>query len=109
MSSVLKHGGYTARVEFSAEDRVFFGQMDDITDLISFEGNTVEELEKAFAEAVADYLALCAATGKQPEKPFKGSFNVRMRPELHRQAALASRERNMSLNQLVVEAVQRFL
>ena len=109
MSSVLKHGGYTARVEFSAEDRVFFGQMDDITDLISFEGNTVEELEKAFAEAVADYLALCAATGKQPEKPFKGSFNVRMRPELHRQAALASRERNMSLNQLVVEAVQRFV
>ena len=109
MSSVLKHGGYTARVEFSAEDRVFFGQLDDITDLISFEGNTVEELEKAFAEAVADYLALCAATGKQPEKPFKGSFNVRMRPELHRQAALASRERNMSLNQLVVEAVQRFL
>ena len=109
MSSVLKHGGYTARVEFSAEDRVFFGQLDDVTDLISFEGNTVEELEKAFAEAVADYLALCAATGKQPEKPFKGSFNVRMRPELHRQAALASRERNMSLNQLVVEAVQRFL
>lgn len=109
MSSVLKHGGYTARVEFSAEDRVFFGQLDDITDLISFEGHTVEELEKAFVEAVADYLTLCAATGKQPEKPFKGSFNVRMQPELHRQAALASRERNMSLNQLVVEAVRRFV
>ena len=109
MSSVLKHGGYTARVEFSAEDRVFFGQLDDITDLISFEGNTVEELENAFVGAVADYLALCAEIGKQPEKSFKGSFNVRMRPELHRQAALASRERNMSLNQLVVEAVQRFV
>ena len=109
MSSVLKHGGYTARVEFSAEDRVFFGQLDDITDLISLEGNTVEELENAFVEAVADYLALCAEIGKQPEKSFKGSFNVRMRPELHRRAALASRERNMSLNQLVVEAVQRFV
>ena len=109
MSSVLKHGGYTARVEFSAEDRVFFGQLDDITDLISFEGNTVEELENAFVEAVADYLALCVKIGKQPEKSFKGSFNVRMRPELHRRAALASRERNMSLNQLVVEAVQRFV
>ena len=109
MSSVLKHGGYTARVEFSAEDRVFFGQLDDITDLISFEGNTVEELENAFVGAVADYLALCAEIGKQPEKSFKGSFNVRMRPELHRRAALASRERNMSLNQLVVEAVQRFV
>ena len=109
MSSVLKHGGYTARVEFSAEDRVFFGKLDDITDLISFEGNTVEELENAFVEAVEDYLALCAAAGKRPEKPFKGSFNVRMQPELHRQAALASRERNMSLNQLVVEAVRRFV
>ena len=109
MSSVLKHGGYTARIEFSAEDRVFFGKLDDITDLISFEGNTVEELENAFVEAVDDYHALCATTGKQPEKPFKGSFNVRMQPELHRKAALVSRERNMSLNQLVVEAVQRFV
>ena len=109
MSSVLKHGGYTARVEFSAEDRVFFGKLDDITDLVSFEGKTVEELESAFVEAVEDYLELCATAGKQPEKPFKGSFNVRMQPDLHRRAALASRERNMSLNQLVVEAVQRFV
>ena len=107
MSSVLKHGAYTARVEYSAEDRVFFGKLDDITDLISFEGNTVDELETAFVEAVEDYVALCAATGKAPEKPFKGSFNVRMQPELHRQAALASRERNMSLNQFVVDAVRR--
>jgi predicted HicB family RNase H-like nuclease len=109
MSSVLKHGPYTARVEYSAEDRVFFGKLDDITDLVSFEGSTVEELETAFLEAVEDYLALCAANNKQPDKPFKGSFNVRMQPELHRQAALASRERNMSLNQLVVEAVRRFV
>ena len=109
MSSLLKHGIYTARVEYSAEDRVFFGKLDDITDLVSFEGSTVAELENAFAEAVEDYLALCAATGKTPDKPFKGSFNVRMQPELHRQAALASRERNMSLNQLVVEAVRRFV
>lgn len=109
MSSVLKHGAYTARVEYSAEDRVFFGKIDDITDLVSFEGTTVEELENAFVEAVEDYLVLCKANGKEPEKPFKGSFNVRMQPELHRQAALASRERNMSLNQLVVEAVRRFV
>ena len=109
MSSVLKHGVYTARVEYSAEDRVFFGKLDDISDLISFEGSTVEELENAFVEAIEDYLALCAETGKQSDKPFKGSFNVRMQPELHRQAALASRERNMSLNQLVVEAVRRFV
>lgn len=109
MSALLKHGDYTARVEFSAEDRVFFGKLDDITDLVSFEGRTVEELEDAFVEAVQDYQALCATTGKKPDKPFKGSFNVRMQPELHRQAALASRERNMSLNQLVVEAVRRFV
>ncbi len=109
MSSILKHGGYTARVEYSAEDRVFFGKLDDITDLISFEGTTVPELEAAFLEAVEDYETLCQAVGKPPEKPFKGSFNVRMQPELHRQAALASRERNMSLNQLVVEAVRRFV
>ena len=109
MSSVLKHGLYTARVEYSAEDRVLFGKIEDITDLISFEGRTVEEIETAFVEAVEDYQELCASVGKQPEKPFKGSFNVRMQPDLHRRAALASRERNMSLNQFVVEAVQRLV
>lgn len=109
MSSILKHGIYTARVEYSAEDRVFFGKLDDITDLVSFEGSTVEKLEAAFVEAVEDYQMLCSSVGKPPEKPFKGSFNVRMQPELHRQAALASRERNISLNQLVVEAVRRFV
>jgi len=109
MSNQLQHGPYTARVEYSAEDRVFFGKIDDITDLISFEGTTVEELERAFIEAVEDYRELCATTGKDPEKPFKGSFNVRMQPDLHRRAALASRSRNMSLNQLVVEAVRQFV
>ncbi len=109
MSNMLQHGPYTARVEYSAEDRVFFGKIDDITDLVSFEGTTVEELERAFTEAVADYQELCVATGKVPEKPFKGSFNVRMHPDLHRRAALASRARNMSLNQLVVEAVHQFV
>ncbi len=109
MSSVLKHGAYTGRVEYSAEDRVFYGKLDDITDLVTFEGTTVEELETAFVEAVEDYLTLCAQVGKTPEKPFKGSFNVRMQPALHRRAALLSRERNMSLNQLITEAVQRYV
>ena len=109
MTSILKHGTYTAYVEDSAENRTFFNKLDGIKDLISFEGSAIEELESAFIAAVEDYLALCAATGKLPDKPFKGSFNVRMQPELHRQAALISRARNMSLNQLVVEAVQRFV
>lgn len=66
MSNHLTHGPYTARVEFSTEDRVFFGKLDNITDLISFEGSTRAELEAAFVEAVADYEVLCADTGRQP-------------------------------------------
>ena len=65
MNNHLSHGPYTAHVEFSAEDRVFFGKLDNMTDLISFEGRTVAELEAAFVEAVVDYEALCAETGKQ--------------------------------------------
>ncbi|SFG87391.1 type II toxin-antitoxin system HicB family antitoxin [Pontibacter chinhatensis] len=109
MSNTIKYKDYIGSVEYSAEDRVFFGKVEFINDLVTFEGTTVEELEAAFQEAVEDYLEMCREIGKQPEKAFKGTFNVRMQPELHKQAARVSIEKGMNLNQLVVEAVSQYV
>jgi predicted HicB family RNase H-like nuclease len=109
MENILKYKDFTGSVLYNPEDRVFHGKIEFVTDLVTFEGTSVDELEAAFAEAVDDYLELCEAVGKQPEKAFPGSFNVRMKPELHRQAAIASLERRMSLNQLVTEAVTQYV
>ena len=105
MNDILQYKTYLATVHFSAEDEVFYGEIIGINDLVSFEGTTVKELKKAFHEAVDDYIATCEEVGKEPEKTYKGSFNVRIPMELHRQAAIYATVNKISLNDLVRKAI----
>jgi predicted HicB family RNase H-like nuclease len=105
MNDVLSHKGYLATVHFSTEDEVFYGKIIGINDLITFEGQTVKELKKAFREALEDYLETCLAIDKNPEKTYKGSFNIRVSNELHRQAALTAIQKDMTLNDFVKAAI----
>ncbi|MBT3749801.1 MAG: type II toxin-antitoxin system HicB family antitoxin [Bacteroidetes bacterium] len=109
MKDLMKYKEYLASVHFSAEDEVFYGKIEGVEDLISFEGQDVQELKSSFHEAVDDYEELCSKTGKKKEKTYKGSFNIRVKPELHRLAARKSIELGISLNQLVEKAVKTFL
>lgn len=109
MSNMLSYKGYFGSVQFSEEDRVFHGKMEFIRSLVNYEGTNVDELEKAFREAVDDYLELCQDQGKKPDQPFKGSFNVRTGTDLHRQAALYAQQKGLNLNKVVVEALKNFL
>ena len=106
-NNCLHYKGYVGSIEFSEADAVLHGKVVGIKSLISFEGNTVNAITKDFHNAVDEYLAFCAETGKQPEKPFKGSFNVRVGTDLHRRAALAALERGMSLNAFVGNAIRQ--
>jgi predicted HicB family RNase H-like nuclease len=105
MNDILQFKGYYAEIHFSADDEVFFGKLLGISDLVSFEGASVSELKKAFHEAVEDYLETCTELGKEPEKTYKGSFNVRISPELHRKAANYASIRKLTLNELVKQAI----
>ena len=98
MSNVLAYKGYFAPVEFNAEQHVLTGMVAGIRDAIVFEGSTAEEVEQCFHDAVDDYLEFCAEKGREPERAFKGSFNVRTGSELHKQAALAAAKKGESLN-----------
>lgn len=109
MENVLKHDGFIGSVKYNSDDKVFHGKIEFIGDLVTFEGKTVEELEAAFAEAIDDYKEICSSIGKNPKKSFNGSFNVRLKPELHHKVALASLEKGISLNQLVNEALVDFI
>ncbi|MBX0335351.1 type II toxin-antitoxin system HicB family antitoxin [Pontibacter sp. HSC-14F20] len=109
MSSTIKYKDYLGSVGYRAEDKVFFGKIEFINDLVTFEGTSVEKLETAFRESVDDYLDMCREIGKESEKAFKGTFNVRMQPELHKKAARLSTEKGINLNQLVVEAVSQYV
>ena len=102
--SAMEYKGYFGTVEYSAEDHCLYGRLAYIRDLVNYEANTVEELKSRFHVAVDDYLASCEARGKQPNRPFNGSFNVRTGPELHKAAVMASDGK--SLNAFVCEAIR---
>lgn len=109
MNDILEYKNYYAEVHFSAEDEVFFGKVLGINDLVSFEGSTVKELKKEFQEAVEDYLTTCKELGKEPEKTYKGTFNIRIPSELHRQAARQASLNKLSLNDFVRKAIDELV
>ncbi len=109
MNNVINYKGYVGSVEFSEKDNLFYGKVMGIRALVSYEGETAKELVEDFHCAVDDYLLICEEEGKEPEKAYKGSFNVRISSELHRDAAIYAATHQMSLNSFVEKAVSNEL
>lgn len=107
--NILKYNDFYGSVEYSATDECFFGKIIGLSDLVTFEGDSVKVLKESFIEAVDDYLIMCEQLGKDPQKTYKGSFNVRISPELHREAAVKASLRGLSLNALVEKAIDNEL
>lgn len=106
MNNTMEYKNYVGSVEFSEEDGLFYGKVMGIRALISYEGTNAKELIADFHGAVDDYLALCNSEGKEPEKAYKGSFNVRVSPELHKQAVICAAAKQMTLNSFVENALR---
>ncbi len=110
MSNTIKYKGYVGSVEISEEDHTFTGKVLGLKkSLIMYEGKTLQELTEDFCGSIDDYLEYCNADGIEPEKPYKGSFNVRIGSDLHRSAAIYAMEHNQSLNSFVEDAIRQKL
>ena len=107
MKDLMKYKDYFGSVHYDDDDRVFHGKVEFIRALVSYEGTDVASLRKAFEEAVDDYLDLCRRQKTEPEKPFKGSFNVRIGPRLHQEIALTALNEGMSLNQYITWILEK--
>ena len=107
LSNTIEYKGYLGSVEFSAADGIFFGKVLGLKSLISYEGEDAHSLLEDFHQAVDDYLRTCEAEGMIPEKSFKGSFNVRISPELHKRVVMAATSRQISLNRFVEDSLER--
>lgn len=109
MNSTFEYNGYSGSIEISFEDNCLHGKILFITDLVSYEADTLLELKQEFILAVDDYIATCAEINKKPEKAFKGSFNVRVSPELHKLAAVKAYQEGISLNELTFRAIDNYV
>lgn len=103
---MMEHKGYIGKVEFDDEASVFHGEVINTRDVITFQGQSVAKLKRAFKESVEDYLAFCASRREEPDKPFSGQFVTRIPADLHRQINLAASLSGKSLNAWVQEQLE---
>jgi predicted HicB family RNase H-like nuclease len=107
--NILTYKNYIGSVSFSSQDEVFYGKIEHINDLITFESDNAHDLKKAFEEAVNDYISFCKEKGTIPDKPFKGSFNVRVKPSVHKLAYQKAIQKGMSLNKFIETTLEKEL
>jgi predicted HicB family RNase H-like nuclease len=104
--NTMTYQGYTARVEYDERDNILVGRILGIRSIISFHGETVDELRAEFELAVDDYLADCQQQGIDPEKPASGKLLLRIPPEVHGRAIVAAQAAGKSLNQWATEVLE---
>lgn len=103
---LLRYKGYSARPEYSADDRIFYGKILGISDSVDFQSDNARNLEDEFHKAVDDYLEFCKEIGKEPQKAYSGAFNVRISPELHKEAVVFAKAKGVTLNKAVEQAIR---
>jgi len=104
---MLQYKGYAGHVEFDDETGIFHGEVLDLRDVITFQGKSVEEIERAFRESVDDYLEFCEERHEEPDKPFSGRLMLRLPPDVHRKAYVSARREGKSLNQWIAEKLEK--
>ncbi|MEK2644074.1 type II toxin-antitoxin system HicB family antitoxin [Bdellovibrio sp. BCCA] len=103
---MMSYKGYFASVEFDAEAKIFHGEVLGINDVITFQGTSVDELEKELRISVEDYLEFCAKEGKKPEVTLSGNLNLRMGPEKHRMVKVFADAHRISINDYINIAIE---
>ena len=104
---MMEYKGYFAKVEFDDEADIFHGEVINLRDVITFQGQAVDELHQALKDSIDDYLEFCAERGETPEKPYSGKFMVRVEPELHKTIAIKAREDGKSLNSWIHDTLAK--
>ena len=104
---MLRYKGYAGLVEYDDEVGIFHGEVIDLKDVITFQGQSVEKLEKAFRESIDDYLEFCVERGEEPDKPFSGRLMLRLSAALHRKVYVTALKEGKSLNQWIAERLEK--
>jgi len=104
---MLKYKGYTGKVEYDDEADIFYGEVIDLRDVITFQGTTTKEIKKSFQDSIDDYLEFCKSRGETPEKPFSGKLILRIAPEIHKTAACTAHFAGMSLNAWISKIIEK--
>ncbi len=105
----MTYKGYVGKVEYDDEARIFTGIVINTRAVITFQGSSVDELEREFKASIDDYLAWCKQDGVEPERPYSGKLNIRIKPAVHERAAVQAKLSGISLNTFIERAIEQAL
>lgn len=105
--NTMAYKDYQGKFEYDQDAGIFHGEVLHLNDVVTFQGRSIDELKKALADSVEDYLLLCKNIGKKPEKPFSGRFNIRISPKLHQKIAMKAKDEGMSLNSWIFSQLKQ--
>lgn len=108
-NNILEYKGYHTTIEFDTQTYVLRGKIEGINDFVNFESSDPKKIEQEFHSAVDDYLDFCKEVGKEPDKEYKGTFNIRIQPDLHKKLSLLAFKNGESLNTTVEKAIQTYV
>lgn len=106
-ANTLEYKGYIGVIEYDDDAGIFHGEVVNLRDVITFQGECVAELREALRDSVEDYLEFCAERGEEPERPFSGNLPLRINPELHRKIYVKAKSEGVSLNRWISEALEK--
>lgn len=109
MNNILEYKGYHTKIQFDSKDLLLRGKIEGINDLVNFECENINDIKKIFEDAVDDYLAFCKEVGKDPEKEYKGTFNIRISPQLHKKLAIIACKNDETLNSTIQKALEQYV
>ncbi len=106
MSNTIEYKDYIGSVEYSHEDKCFFGKIEMINDLVTFEATNVDDLETNFQNCVDEYMITCKELGREAQKTYKGVFNIRIEPILHKKIYQEALKAGISLNAFINQTLK---
>lgn len=104
--NVLRYQDYIGSIEVDIENQCLHGKILYINDLVTYEAQTIKQLEVEFHKAADDYIQTCKELNREPKKSFKGSLNVRLGPELHTRAAVHAAILGIAINEYIKLAIR---
>ena len=99
--------GYTAVINYDEDIDSFFGEVINLSSVVTFYGDTPEALRKEFKKSLTTYFEVCKERNITPEKPFSGKLNLRLGHELHSEVAVSAACTGKSINSFIVGAVKK--
>jgi len=104
---MMKYKGYLGKVIYDDEAKILHGEVVGLKDVITFQGTSTKEIEKAFKDSINDYLQWCKERGEKPEKTYSGNIRIRIPQKLHEKLVQRAAMQGMSLNSLIIDQLQK--